>query len=141
MKNVEASILISARTSVVACSDEGNRTWTTPTSSMLIAGDLARISCQVIQVRLLRVPSGVETWVRQSQEFLVTSPHEVHERLLSWGDDSASGAPVLSECDVEIDAVDQNEPRVQRDHLGQLVLSESLCPRQTDVDLLHLLCA
>jgi len=51
MKNVEASILISARTSALVYSDEGNRTWTIPISSMLIAGDLGCVSRQLVRTQ------------------------------------------------------------------------------------------
>jgi hypothetical protein len=86
---------------------------------------------------VLRVPSGIEAWVRQSQKFLVTSPHEVHERLLSRSNTSASSTPVFPESNVGIKVVDKNESRIQGDHFSQLVLSESLRPRQTDVNLFH----
>ena len=96
---------------------------------MLIAGDLGHVSYQFVRVGLLLVPSRIETRVRQSQEFLVAGPHEVHERFFFWSDSSTSGAPMFSECDVETEVVDQNEPRIQRDHFCQLVFSESFCPR------------
>ena len=108
---------------------------------MLIAGDLEYVNFQRTRIEPFLLPSGIETWIRQSQEFLVTVPHEVHEGFLSWSDGSASCASVFSECDIGIEAVDQNEPRVQGDYFCQLVLSEGLGPRQADVDLLHFLCA
>lgn len=78
---------------------------------------------------VLRVPSGIKTRTRQGQELFVIGPHEVHERFLPWSDASASSTPVFPECDITFQVVDQNESRIQGDHFGQFVLSESLCPR------------
>jgi hypothetical protein len=77
---------------------------------------------------VLGIPSGVETWVRQSQELLVTGSHEVHERLLPRSDASTTSTPVFPERNVGIQTVDQNEPWVQGDNLGQLVLPEGFRP-------------
>lgn len=94
---------------------------------MLIAGDLGSVNYQFIGV-IFSLPSGIETWVRQSQEPLVASPHEVHERFLSRSDTPATGTPMFPKSDVGTQAIDQNESRVQGDHFGQLVLAKSLSP-------------
>lgn len=87
----------------------------------------------------VHAPSGIETWVRQSQELLVTRSHEVYERLFPRSNASATSTSVFSERDVGIQAVDQDESWVQGNHFGQLVLPESLRPGQADMNLFHLL--